>query len=214
MKELFKKFLFTLATFMFVALPLTVVNAQTDEAESPDYTTTSTDMTYEDFDWDTYYDEISDTVDDYSYTTTTDLDAEDAAAFALFGTAIMGVVLIGSITVGLVMYIYMSVTLMKVAQKLNHENPWFAWIPILNAVLLFQLGEQNPWLLLLVLIPGLGALIVGVISIIALMKICEKRGYDKLLGLLYIVPIANLVLLGMLAWGKKESVNTEAPATV
>jgi hypothetical protein len=160
------------------------------------------------------YDEISDTVDDYSYTTTTDLDAEDAAAFALFGTAIMGVVLIGSITVGLVMYIYMSVTLMKVAQKLNHENPWFAWIPILNAVLLFQLGEQNPWLLLLVLIPGLGALIVGVISIIALMKICEKRGYDKLLGLLYIVPIANLVLLGMLAWGKKESVNTEAPATV
>ena len=96
MKKLFKKFLFTLAAFVFVALPLTVVNAQTDEAEYPDYTTTSTDMTYEDYDWDAYYDDISDTVDDYSYTTT-DLNTEDAAAFALFGTAIMGAVIIGSI---------------------------------------------------------------------------------------------------------------------
>jgi hypothetical protein len=99
---------------------------------------------------------------------------------------------------------------MKIAQKLNHENPWFAWIPILNVVQLFQMGEQNPWLVALILIPGLGALVVGVISIIAIMNICEKRGYEKLLALLMLIPIGNFILLGMLAWGKKEAKVTTA----
>ena len=98
----------------------------------------------------------------------------------------------------------MALTLMKTAQKLGAENAWYAWIPILNIVLLFKLGEQNPWLILLMLIPGIGALIVGILAIIGTMKICEKRGYDKLLGLLMLVPIANLILWGMLAWGKKN----------
>jgi len=93
---------------------------------------------------------------------------------------------------------------MNIAKRLNEENPWYAWIPILNVVLLFRMGDQNPLLILLVLIPGIGALVVGILSIIALMNICEKRGYDKLLGLLALVPVANIVLLGILAWGKKE----------
>jgi len=70
--------------------------------------------------------------------------------------------------------------------------------------LLFKLGEQNPWLILLSLIPGIGTLVVAILSIIATMKVCEKRGYDKFFGLLMLVPVANLILWGMLAWGKKD----------
>ncbi len=76
--------------------------------------------------------------------------------------------------------------------------------------MLFQLGEQNPWLLLLILIPGIGAIAVAIISVIAYMRISEKLGFDKLLGLLVLVPtIGNLVLLGILAW--KDNTSTQVP---
>ncbi|MBU1119881.1 hypothetical protein KKA50_01645 [Patescibacteria group bacterium] len=153
-----------------------------------------------DYDYDYGYD---DSYYDYSY----DLSDTDVQAGALAGLGVMlfsGVMLVFSIVVGLGSYIYCSLALMKIAKRMDHENPWFAWIPILNLVLMFQLGEQNPVLLLLLLIPGVGAVVVGVLSIIALMKICEKRGYDKMLGLLSLIPVASYVLLGILAWGKKE----------
>ena len=205
--KLFKKFLYSVLALAFVAVPLSAVQAvDTVETEA---TTTLED--YSDFDWDAYYDELYDTADSYSddLSFTTDLSSEDvdeaALAALMGGTVVMVIVFVITGVIGLAGYIYMGITMMKVAKKLNHENPWFAWIPILNVVQVFQLGEQNPWLILLVLIPGLGALIVGVISIIALMKICEKRGYDKLLALLMLIPIGSYIVLGMLAWGKKEA---------
>jgi len=149
---------------------------------------------YEEYDWESYYDDWEDLSDDY-YT---------AGSLAAGGLAIAGVMIAIYSVVGIAMYVFSALALMNIAKRLNVENGWYAWIPILNLILLFKMGEQNPTLLLLLLIPGVGALVVGVISIIAIMKICEKRGYDKLLGLLMLVPIANLVLLGMLAWGKKE----------
>ena len=201
--KLIKKFLLTVMAFAFVAVPLSVVNAQ----ETEDTATTLED--YTDFDWDSYYEELSDAYDSYDDTSYTyDLEGDEAEAVMaalLGGTAILGVILAIAGGFGVIAYIYTSLTMMKVAQKLNHENPWFAWIPVLNVVQIFQLGEQNPWLIALFLIPGVGALIVGVISIIAMMKICEKSGYDKLLALLMLIPVGNLILLGMLAWGKREA---------
>jgi hypothetical protein len=158
----------------FVALPS---YAQTD------------DWDYEwEYDWDT------------SYTS----DIEDVDALVGAGLVFGGIVAVIAAVFGIAMYVYSGLTLMTIAKKLNQEKSWFAWVPILNVILLFKMGDQNPWLLLLTLIPGVGALVVGILSIIALMNICEKRGYDKLLGLLALVPLANIILLGMLAWGKKE----------
>ena len=151
---------------------------------------------YEGYDWETEYD-WSDLATDSDLT-------EATAGAGILATLFGGAMLFVSIICSLGMYIYMALTLMKTAQKLGAEDTWYAWVPILNAILLFKLGEQNPWLLLLALIPGIGALIVGIFAIIATMKICEKRGYDKLWGLLMLVPIVNLILWGMLAWGKKD----------
>lgn len=184
------------------------VNAQVDYEVDDSYTTTSDEYDYdtgsyddywdesywEDYDLDSYWDS------DYSYDYENDFLATVMGSLGLlFG----GVMLVISLVCSLALYIYSGITLMTIAKKLNHSNPWFAWIPIFNMVLLLQLGDKSPWLILLALIPGIGALILAIICVIALMTVCEKRGYDKYLGLLSLVPIANLILLGVLAWGKK-----------
>jgi len=111
----------------------------------------------------------------------------------------IGVIVI-SLASSIAMYVYTSLAFSKIAEKLNYEKKWFAWVPILNIIMIFELGDQNPMLLFLLLIPGIGGLIVGIMSIIAMMNIAEKRGYDKMLGLLMLVPLGNLILPGLLAW--------------
>ncbi len=197
-----KRILNFVATLLLLLMPLslivTPVAAQTDDE-------IMFDTSYEDYDWDSY---ISDY--DYDYSGDWESSLEDygvseagIAAFGALGILFGGFMLIVSLVLSLSLYFYTSFALMKIAKKLEVENAWFAWVPILNMALLLKMGMQNPWLILLVLIPGLGALIVAILSVIATMKICERRGYDKLLGLLSLVPVANLVLLGVLAWGKK-----------
>ncbi len=159
-------------------------------------------------DWDDAWD-ISDIEIDSPYSFSTDIDDdkfEDFLENILGGTALVfgGVMLAIALGISLAMYIYFAIALMSIAKRLGHSNGWFAWIPILNAILLFQMGEKSPWLLLLAFIPGVGALILTVLNILAVMTICEKRGYDKLLALLMLIPFANLVLMGILAWGKKS----------
>jgi len=184
-----KRFIYGAILSLLLLLPLTGITAPVLAQTEDYYDTTS----FDEYNWDTSY-------DDYDST-----DTSEATATEILSTLFGGAMLIVSIICFVVLYVYMGLTLMKTAQKLGAENTWYAWVPILNLILMFKLGEQNPWLILLVLIPGIGALIIEIIDIIAVMKICEKRGYDKLLGLLMLVPIANLVLWGMLAWGKKSA---------
>ena len=191
-----------LASYALVAFPTMAQDVTEDLPIDDDYTATS----YDDYDWEYDWD-----YDDWDYDWSTDtsessLDLEEGLATILGGMTLLfgGVALIFGITVSLATYVYSSLALMTIANKLGNENGWFAWVPILNTILLFQLGDKNPWLLLIAFIPGIGALVIAILCIIIIMTICEKRGYDKLLGLLSLVPIANLVLIGVLAWGKKE----------
>ena len=145
-----------------------------------------------------------DWLDDYStdgYTDlyTTNVDEESLAIFSTIA-GLGGVVLVISLLFSIAMYIYTSLAFSKIAEKLNYEKKWFAWVPILNTIMIFELGDQNPMLLFLTLIPGIGGLIVMVFSIIAIMNIAEKRGFDKMLGLLTLVPVANIIVIGYMAW--------------
>lgn len=161
---------------------------------------------YDDWDWDDDWD--LDTDNGYtseSLGNLSDIINSKNAAIGTLATIFAGGMAIVSSIFSLALYVYMALALMKTAQKLGSDKAWYAWIPILNAALLLSLGEKNPWLILLVLIPGIGAIVVLILTIIATMNICEKRGYDKLLGLLSLIPIANLILWGILAWGKKAT---------
>ena len=133
--------------------------------------------------------------DDYFFTTmettTTDGDLADFATVMAIVFGIWGIIM-------LPLYIYFALTLMVTANKLGVANAWFAWIPILNIILMFQCAGLSPWLFLLMFIPFVNI----ILFVYAYMKIAERRGFESWLGILMILPIANLIIPGYLAWAE------------
>jgi len=152
---------------------------------------------------------------DYSYTTTYSGGGDAASAAAAGGmlAVLMGFLLVMAI-IGLAVYIYYAICLMKIAKKTNTANGWFAWIPILNVVLMIKIAKKPMWwialfigLFILCVIPILGflaAIASMVLMIILWMKIAEAVGKPGWWGILMIVPIANLIIPGILAFSKSE----------
>lgn len=197
--------LLAISLLALLLMPFGFVAAQEEESttvvdDSVIYETQDYDYGWEDDYNPVYYDDFDDALTDDGYG-----EIEDAIAI-LLGNLVLFVVF------GLPFYIFSSIAMSKVAKELGHENPWFAWVPVLNMIQLFQLGGFNPLLLLLVFIPAIGALAILIISIIALANIFEKRGYDKLLILVYaFIPFGALVLLYLIAWKPKSVVETTTP---
>lgn len=128
-----------------------------------------------------------------------------AAASGLMGwIAAMGVF---AAIFGIAVYVYMSLALMKIAQRNNTPNAWLAWIPIGNLYLMTQIA-QVPWWTMLVIflswIPVIGWLGVVGVTVWWWMKISERMGKPNWWGILMIVPIANFIIPGILAWGKEK----------
>ena len=96
----------------------------------------------------------------------------------------------------LVLYVYHALALQTIATKTNTENPWFAWIPILNIILMLNIAKKPIWWIILFLIP----LVNVVIYVILWMGAAEARGKPNWWGILTIVPVANLIVPGYLAW--------------
>jgi len=96
----------------------------------------------------------------------------------------------------LVMYVYHALALQTIATKTNTENGWFAWIPIINVILMLNIAKKPVWWIILCLIP----LVNIVIFIIVWMGIAEARNKPNWWGILLIVPVANLIVPGYLAW--------------
>lgn len=106
-------------------------------------------------------------------------------------------------------YVYLAICLMKIAGKTGTGNRWFAWIPILNMILMLQVAKKPVWWIILMLIP----LVNIVIAIIVWMAVAEAVGKPNWLGILMIVPVANVIIPGYLAFSKMEgaSVQTYSP---
>jgi len=95
-----------------------------------------------------------------------------------------------------VFYIYFAISLMKIAEKTDTENGWFAWIPILNVILMLQIAEKPLWWFILILIP----LVNIVIIVLVWMAIAERRGKPSWWGIMMLVPIMNIITPGYLAF--------------
>jgi uncharacterized protein DUF5684 len=111
-------------------------------------------------------------------------------------TAFMGAFFLIFCIFFLVLYVYHALALQTIATKTNTENPWFAWIPILNIILMLNIAKKPIWWILLFLIPVVNV----VIYVILWMGAAEARGKPGWWGILTIVPVANLVVPGYLAW--------------
>lgn len=95
------------------------------------------------------------------------------------------------IVIALSWYILTAISLMTIAKKTNTDNGWFAWIPILNFVLLIQIARQPLWLLLFYLL-GCTAPFVYAYNWYG---VAEQRGKSGILiAILTFVPIVNLLV--------------------
>jgi len=92
-------------------------------------------------------------------------------------------------------YVYFALALSTIATKTNTENPWLAWIPIANVVLMLNIAKKPVWWIILFLIPFVSI----VIAIIVWMGVAEARGKPNWWGILLIVPVAGLIVPGYLA---------------
>jgi len=120
------------------------------------------------------------------------------AAFLAFGMILL--------IAAFVVYIYTTIALMFIAKKTKTKNGWLAWIPIANIYLITQMAGISGWWTLIVLaliVPFIGGLAMLIAIIWMFWRIAEKIDFPGWTSLLLIIPIINLVILGIWAWAKR-----------
>ena len=100
-------------------------------------------------------------------------------------------------------YLYGALTLMLIAKKTNTSNSWMAWVPFLNLYLAVKIAGKSLIWFIMFFLPFLNV----VASVVIWAAISEKRGKPAWWGLLTLVPVANFVIMGILAFsgGKSNS---------
>lgn len=104
----------------------------------------------------------------------------------------------------LIVYVYIALTLMTIAKKTRTPDAWMAWVPIVNFYLMSKIAKMPWWTFLVAVIalfvPFVGPIVFGVIFIMWWWKIAEARKKPGWLALLLLLPIVNLVIMGIIAW--------------
>ncbi len=114
-------------------------------------------------------------------------------------------------------YLWFAACLMVIARKARSPAWWAGWIPLVNFQIVCALGKSSPScffrLVVAALALGVGVLLWmpwwiilwlvfgGFAWAVAWIRISRERGRSPLLGLLAVVPVLNLVLYGLLAFG-------------
>src|SRR6266496_3109829 len=119
-------------------------------------------------------------------------DSSDGTLPAIFA----GGMLLFILVIAAAAYVYFALALSTIATKTNTENPWLAWIPIANIVLMLNIAKKPIWWIILFFIP----LVIIVMAILVWMGIAEARGKPNWWGILLIVTIVGLIVPGYLAW--------------
>ncbi|MGM5482302.1 MAG: hypothetical protein ACQESF_02460 [Nanobdellota archaeon] len=127
-----------------------------------------------------------------------------------FMAALAGFLII-ALFVGLVFYIYSSLAFMAIGKKAKDNLPGLAWIPGIGpALIAFRASGMHwwPWLLLIgFIIPVLNALAslaFTIVSVIWMWKMFEKINRPGWWAILMLIPLVNLVVMGIAAWSGKK----------
>ena len=110
--------------------------------------------------------------------------------------ALSGGILIVALLICLAVYVYTALAVQTIAEKTNTENPWLAWIPIANLILLLNIAKKPVWWIVLCFIP----LVNIIIFIKVWMAVAEARNKPSWVGVLLIVPVLGALMPGYLAW--------------
>lgn len=132
-------------------------------------------------------------------------DTISSGAFA----ALVGAFLVAFIIYAVVMYIYSSFAFMAIARKAKYPSPGIAWIPAVGPALIASKTAKMHWWPILLLIGALIPFIGGIFGlaftvffIIWLWKTFEVIGKPGWWAILMIIPIVNIIILGIAAWSK------------
>lgn len=108
-----------------------------------------------------------------------------------------------------ILYVWISWALSRVFAKLG-EDGWKAWVPILNLVVLFRLGGQNPLWLLAFAVPGLN--FVGLVfEIVAIHKVNARFG--KGVGFTVFAALLFPVWATVLGFGHDKPIAVAEPGS-
>lgn len=121
----------------------------------------------------------------YNYQYSGDVPPEVAAgAFAFAGGIFLFVMILL-----IVFYVIIALSLMRIAKRTNTENAWFAWIPILNLILMLQIAQRPMWWLIFFLVPFIN--IVGIVlQFVLWVDIAKRLGKQAVFGILAgLIPI-------------------------
>jgi hypothetical protein len=121
---------------------------------------------------------------------------DSSAAAGVAGVAAMGAVFLFMAVIGIAFYVYFSLALQTIAKKTNTPDDWWAWVPIMSAILMLKVAKKPLWWIILFFVPFVNIVII----IITFMAIAEARNKPSWWGILMIVPVANLIVPGYLAW--------------
>ena len=107
-----------------------------------------------------------------------------------------------------VLYIYCSWAFMDIGQKARVENPELAWIPLIGPVIVVFIASEMdwwPWFLLPAqFIPFVGGVAIPIFLIYEIIWTWKTFEFVKRPGwwsLLLLIPVVNLVVIGIVAWG-------------
>ncbi len=94
------------------------------------------------------------------------------------------------------LYFYFAFTQFKIAQKVGHQSPWWAWVPILNLFQQIQMARKEWYWFLFCLIPVVNIFAIAVIW----MEIARSCRQSAVWGIMAIVPFLNFIAWGYLAF--------------
>lgn len=132
-------------------------------------------------------------------------------AFGALTGIFIGTIILIALAFILVYWIYTGFAWQTIARKLKYKKDWLAWIPFARTAMILELGSFNWAWAFLWLLPILGWIPLGVLSIISEWRIFELRNYPGWFSLVSLLSIAgqelggiatigHLVILGFVAW--------------
>ena len=104
------------------------------------------------------------------------------------------------------LYVYSALALMYIAKRAKTPNSWLAWIPISNFYLITQTAKKSGlWTLILLagFISFVGSIAIIAVTIWLFWLTVERIKFPGWTSLLILVPVVNLVMLGVWAWAKR-----------
>ncbi|WP_169580727.1 MULTISPECIES: DUF5684 domain-containing protein [Microbacterium] len=109
------------------------------------------------------------------------------------------------------LYVWTAIALSAVFRKSGEEG-WKAWVPVYNTAVLLQLGGFSGWLVLVGLVPGLGALVLWALLVISCYRINVVFGYG--VGMTVLAALLLPVWATVLGFGSARWLGAEHAAGV